>query len=334
MSQYTPPFTITTKIIKLIAQISETIGQLSILEKKSTDEFKTLGKLNSIQSMLSLADTVAAIKASTDSTVNLTKTKQIDNLQQLHTLSANWQLTNQNHLLTAHKTLLDGIANNAGMYRLTAVANQQIQMTPQASLVPSLMNDLCHWLNNTDHHPLIVSSVLHYEFEFIHPFMLGNSQIGCFWQTQLLARWNPVFYQLSIESMVANCQEAYIKAINDSTIHGDSVPFIEFILALINTALTDRKNLIKTTEKIQGHHDTPHQSQLQKPHQTPQVKALLNVLKNSDNALSRAEIQTQLGLKDRKSFRERYLKPAIDDGLITMTMPEKPQSKSQKYRLL
>ncbi|WP_409418103.1 Fic family protein [Pseudoalteromonas sp. 2CM36K] len=40
-----------------------------------------------------------------------------------------------------------------------------------------------------------------------------------------------------------------------------------------------------------------------------------------------------LGLKDRKHFRERYLKPAIDAGIIEMTIPEKPNSKMQQYKL-
>nr|WP_263478351.1 hypothetical protein [Francisella sp. SYW-2] len=38
-------------------------------------------------------------------------------------------------------------------------------------------------------------------------------------------------------------------------------------------------------------------------------------------------------LKDRKSFVERYLKPALEQNLIEMTIPEKPNSKSQKYRM-
>jgi hypothetical protein len=49
--------------------------------------------------------------------------------------------------------------------------------------------------------------------------------------------------------------------------------------------------------------------------------------------MSREELQNALGLQDRKSFRERYLKPALADGLIEMTMPEKPNSRLQKYRL-
>ena len=49
--------------------------------------------------------------------------------------------------------------------------------------------------------------------------------------------------------------------------------------------------------------------------------------------MSRGEIQAALGLKDRKSFRFRYLTPALDTGLVEMTIPERPNSRLQKYRL-
>jgi hypothetical protein len=52
-----------------------------------------------------------------------------------------------------------------------------------------------------------------------------------------------------------------------------------------------------------------------------------------EGEMSREEIQQALGLKDRKSFRTSYLLPAMDAGLIEMTMPDKPSSRSQKYRL-
>jgi hypothetical protein len=49
--------------------------------------------------------------------------------------------------------------------------------------------------------------------------------------------------------------------------------------------------------------------------------------------MSAAELQKVLGLQDRKSFRERYLAPALADGLIEMTVLGKPNSRLQKYRL-
>jgi len=49
--------------------------------------------------------------------------------------------------------------------------------------------------------------------------------------------------------------------------------------------------------------------------------------------MSRDELQSVLSLNDRKSFRERYLKPALEAGLIEMTLPDKPKSPLQCYRL-
>ena len=66
------------------------------------------------------------------------------------------------------------------------------------------------------------------------------------------------------------------------------------------------------------------------PQVTPQVWRMLNVLKGE---MTRDEIQNALDLKDRKSFRERYLLPALTQGLIEMTIPDKPNSRLQKYRL-
>lgn len=49
--------------------------------------------------------------------------------------------------------------------------------------------------------------------------------------------------------------------------------------------------------------------------------------------MSRAELMTPLGLKDEKHFREYYQQTAIDQGLMEMTIPDKPRSPLQKYRL-
>ena len=62
----------------------------------------------------------------------------------------------------------------------------------------------------------------------------------------------------------------------------------------------------------------------------PQVKELLKVLGSLE--LSRQEIQEKLGLKDRKSFADRYLNLALEQSFIEMTIPDKPKSRLQKYR--
>jgi len=63
---------------------------------------------------------------------------------------------------------------------------------------------------------------------------------------------------------------------------------------------------------------------------TPEVKRMLNAFAGD---MSRRELQDILNLKDDEHFRSAYLKPAIEQKLITMTIPEKPSSGKQKYRL-
>ena len=49
--------------------------------------------------------------------------------------------------------------------------------------------------------------------------------------------------------------------------------------------------------------------------------------------MPRREIQKKLGLKDEKYFRNTYIQLSIKAGYVEMTIPEKPKSRLQKYRL-
>ena len=66
------------------------------------------------------------------------------------------------------------------------------------------------------------------------------------------------------------------------------------------------------------------------PEVTPEVIKMMGVLKG---AMNRAEIMAALGLKDEKHFREHYQQAAVAAGLIEMTIPDKPRSSNQQYRL-
>jgi len=71
---------------------------------------------------------------------------------------------------------------------------------------------------------------------------------------------------------------------------------------------------------------TPHVA----PQVTPQVVALLTKVSGE---MTRQELTDALGLKDRKHFGDAYLQPALEAGLLEMTIPDKPQSSKQRYRL-
>ena len=63
---------------------------------------------------------------------------------------------------------------------------------------------------------------------------------------------------------------------------------------------------------------------------TPEVARLLGVLQET---MSRHELMQALGLKDEKHFRQQYQQAAIAQGLVEMTLPDKPRSSKQRYRL-
>jgi ATP-dependent DNA helicase RecG len=60
---------------------------------------------------------------------------------------------------------------------------------------------------------------------------------------------------------------------------------------------------------------------------------VLRLLKVMTGELKRSEIQEKLSLKHEEYFREKYLVPALEVGVIEMTVPDKPRSSKQKYRM-
>ena len=133
--------------------------------------------------------------------------------------------------------------------------------------------------------------------------------MGRLWQTLILTRWNPLFAVVPVESLIHAGQSDYYRAIRESSAQGESTKFIEYMLDAILAAL-----------------QTPQVA----PQVTPQVGRLLSVLRG---AMSRRQIQAALGLRDRKSLRQRYLLPARQSGYVEMTRPDAPSAANQQYRL-
>jgi len=66
------------------------------------------------------------------------------------------------------------------------------------------------------------------------------------------------------------------------------------------------------------------------PEVTPEVTRVVEVMRGE---MKRVAIQEALGLSDGDSFRKVYLLPALEAGLVEMTIPDKPRSSKQRYRL-
>ena len=63
---------------------------------------------------------------------------------------------------------------------------------------------------------------------------------------------------------------------------------------------------------------------------TPQV---ISVLRGAARASAAGELQKKAGLKDRVHFLKAYLEPLLAAQWIERTIPDKPRSRMQKYRL-
>lgn len=188
-----------------------------------------------------------------------------------------------------------------------------MHLAPPAARVPALMKDLLDWLKRTDVHLLVASCVFHCEMEFIHPFADGNGRMGRLWQTLILSQWKPLLAYLPVESVIRDRQKEYYHTLAVSDSQGQSTVFIEFLLSALLQALQEARQTDQVSDQV-----------------TDQVKALWKCL--AKGPLKALECMKKLGLSHRPTFRQNYLQPAIQAGWVEMTLPDKPNSRLQRYR--
>lgn len=323
--RYQPPFSITEKIIHLIASIAECLGEIKPNQQNiNTPTLRKINRIKTITGTLQIEGSslnekqVTAVLEGKRVLATVRELAEVQGAISVYEKIGQYDYKNINHLLDAHQLLMGDILTSAGQFRRgnVGVSGKKgvTHVAPPADRVVALMDDLFQWLHRAETHPLILSCVFHYEFEFIHPFTDGNGRLGRFWQNVILHDWKAVFTLIPIESVVRDYQQGYYAALEQSGQEGDSTLFIEFMLAVILKSLQD---VLAKTDQVTAQ-------------VTDQVKKLLLVI--DDMWMSSAEIMEHLGLSHRSTFRDNYLNPALHQGLIVMSNPESPRSPKQKYR--
>jgi Fic family protein len=321
---YTPPLTITSRLIDLISRISEALGRWEAEEGKMSPRLRRANRIRTIQSSLAIEnnslslDQVTAIIDGKKVRGLPREIKEVQNAFAAYELLDRLKPAAVPDFLKAHGTLMHGLVADAGAFRKGGVGvykgTKLVHMAPPAHQVPFLVKDLFQWLKQTDLHPLLAAAVVHYEIEFIHPFADGNGRIGRLWQTVVLRAWKPQLAFLPMETVVHDRQAGYYQALAASDKAADAAPFAEFILesllaALVRTPATDQVS----------------------DQASDQVRRLLGVFGRGE-VLAAAVLMERLGLKHLPTFRRNYLKPALAAGLIRMTQPDSPNSPTQRYR--
>lgn len=325
MHNYIPPFELTNRMFELTSEIMEGLGRL--LDTNGLDGLPRLRKVSrvkSIHSSLAIENNTLSYEQVTD-IVNGKKVlgAREDIIAVKNAISAYKELDNidpysVNDLLKIHRIMMSGQVENAGFIRSGEVGvidekGNVIHAAPPYRMARELVEQLFDWVKTADLHMLIKSSVFHYEFEFIHPFSDGNGRMGRLWQTALLASWKPIFKFIPIESVIKDNQQEYYNSFKTSTREGKSNSFILFMLNVINRAI---KEIVDDSRR---HYN----------HLNGQIYKLMQVMETYPQ--SARQIMERLNLKSLASFRKNYLTPAIQAGLIEMTIPQKPTSKNQMY---
>jgi Fic family protein len=249
----TPPFTITSKIVNLIAKISEQVGGLNASLLNSSPQLRKQNRIKTIAGTLAIEgnqlteEQITAIIEGQKVLGSARELAEVAGAISAYDALPELQPHKINDLLKAHNLMMSGILIDAGKFRNKAVGihkgNKVHHIAPPAHQVSGLMADLVNWLKKSQDHPLITSSVFHYEFEFIHPFTDGNGRLGRLWQTLILSKWHPLFLALPLESIIKDNQQKYYQALEQADKEGNSVAFIDFML------LTISETLEKNTQK-------------------------------------------------------------------------------------
>lgn len=249
---YIPPFTVSSKAINLIAEISSTIERYAIrMEQSDSLRLRKANRIKTIHSSLAIEGNNLTENQVRDIINGKNVVAPLKEIQEVKNAIATYELYptlnpfSVEDLLKAHGVMMQALTGDAGRFRAGGVGvfseKGCVHMAPPADRVPMLVNDLFEWLTESTDHLLIRSCVFHYEFEFIHPFSDGNGRMGRLWQSLILGRLHPLFEHLPVENMVYANQQAYYDAITESSRVANSCPFIDFMLNEILNALKAHK---------------------------------------------------------------------------------------------
>ena len=238
-----------------MASVSEKVGRITVMSNmENKPHLRKNNRIKSIHSSLKIEANSLSLSQVRDVINGKLVFGEAKEIQEVKNAYAAYEHLSKidpysiRHLKQFHGIMAKYLVEEAGEFRsgeeCVFNGDQCIFMAPPARLIPQLMNELFEWMKEVKDqmHPLILSSVFHYEFVFIHPFTDGNGRMARLWHTAILAKWNPIFEYIPIESQIEKFQDDYYDAIAKCHVEGESTVFIEFMLTQIDNTLAELLN--------------------------------------------------------------------------------------------
>lgn len=184
-----------------------------------------------------------------------------------------------------------------------------IYVAPRHELVGPMVSRLFDWCRDSDYPAPITAAIAHFYIESIHPFPDGNGRIGRLWHTAVLRRHDPVFGLVPLETVIRRRRDEYYRTLERCQ-HmevQDCTGFIELCLEMSLESLTDLRHL-----------------------KDPDMTRLMEAM--GPDAMTANQIMERMGLKHKPYFLKTFIHPAMEYGLVSMTDPDSPHSRYQRYR--
>ena len=293
----------------------------------------------------------------------------VKNLYEAYDMSFKLNPYSINDLFFAQKMILSGFTIESAEFREDKAENNDSVVFDSNAIpsrfIPGAVRDIFEWYKKAKLHPVIKCAIVYQEFELLQPFAVGNGPLSRLWLDLLLCKWKDIFFCMSVENELYYRIQEYKELTYSIGRPGESDKFIEFILETIlfalkkaqieekipvwgkesDTSFTNGDSIKREmslgsgmtggAEKTVGKELSGGSKNTAVNTNNPAsenifAKRLVNVLGNE--VLTTNEIMLRLGMTHKPTFRQNYLNPAIEMGLVEMTVPGKPRSRYQKYR--
>jgi len=373
-----PPYTLSHTAARLVAEIERQLLKITAANSPFPVPFSPQlcreNRIRSIHASLAIENNtlnleqVTAVVDQKNIVAPMRDIQEVRGAVAAYEKLGTWTPHNMADMLEAHALLMHGLLSCPGNFRTQGVGvfkgSMLAHMAPPAHWVHMHMERLLAWLKNTQMHPLIASSVFHYEFEFIHPFVDGNGRMGRLWQTLILSQWKPLWAYIPVENILRERQEAYYASLRKADVQGEATVFVEFMLLALQEALghilamhptgqQTSSQVPKETSDLPDEQETIQetgQAINEKNEQISEEKAITDqvtdqatdqvsdcvrrlLLALGAQEKSTTQLLQALKLSHAPNFRKVYLNPALHAGLVERTQPNSPQSPTQRYRL-